>query len=271
MSSTKPTRTGYTFKGWALSQTDANNGTWYYQAGGTCGKNENLTLYAVWDANSYTYNIVYKSSSGNQLGTSTVSKDFGTTNTISPKSFTGYANPSSQSVKWDSTYAKTITFTYTPYKLIVNYRNNYADYCTYQGETVSVSASSSDVLVHTQEFLYDKSYSSALSNVQNSSYLYLSRTGYTPTGYWGTTTTGGKLVDEDTDYSTGQALAQALGKDISSGNITVSVYPQWQINTYTIGYDGNGGYGNMDVQSVNWQETFTLLDNQFSSTPCPFM
>ena len=263
LSSTKPTRTGYTFKGWALSQADANNGTWYYQAGGTCGKNENLTLYAVWDANSYTYNVIYKSSSGNQLGTSTVVHDFGTTNTVSPKSFTGYANPSSQSVKWDSTSAKTITFTYTPYKLTVNYRNNYADYCTYQGESVNVSSTSNNILVHTQEFLYDKSYSSALSNVQNPDYLYLSRTGYTPTGFWGTTTSGGKLVDEDADYSTGQALAQALEKDISSGNVTVDVYPQWQINTYTIEYDSNGGYGSMDVQSINWQETFVLLDNQF--------
>ena len=59
LSSTKPTRSGYTFKGWALTQADANNGTWYYQAGGTCGKNENLTLYAVWEANTLTirYNV----------------------------------------------------------------------------------------------------------------------------------------------------------------------------------------------------------------------
>ena len=122
LSSTKPTRTGYTFKAWALSQADANNGTWYYQAGSTCGRNENLTLYAVWEANSYTYNIVYKSSSGVQLGTGTLSKDYGTTNTVSPKSFTGYTSPSSQSVKWDSTSAKTITFTYTPtsYNVTIN-------------------------------------------------------------------------------------------------------------------------------------------------------
>lgn len=260
LSSAKPTRTGYTFKNWNTNS--GGTGT-SYNAGGSYTSNSAATLYAQWTANSYTYNIVYKSSSGIQLGTSTVSKDYGTTNTISPKSFTGYANPSSQSVKWDSTSAKTITFTYTPYKLTVNYRNNYADYCTYQGESVSVSSTNSDILVHTQDFLYDKSYSSALSNVQNSSYLYLSRTGYTPTGYWGTTTTGGNLVDEDADYSTGQALAQALGKDISSGNVSVNVYPQWQINTYTIGYDGNGGYGSMDIQSVDWQETFVLLDNQF--------
>ena len=198
LSSTKPTRTGYTFKGWALSKADADNGTWYYQAGGTCGKNENLALYATWEE----------------------------------------------------------------HKLTVNYYSNYADYGTYKGESLSVSAST-NVKVHAQDFLYDNSYSSALSNVQNTSYLYLSRTGYTPTGYWGTSTTGGTLIDEDADYSTGQALAQVLGKNLTSGNASVNVYPQWKINTYTIGYDGNGGYGSMEVQSVDWQETFTLLDNQF--------
>ena len=198
LSSTKPTRTGYTFKGWALSKADADNGTWYYQAGGTCGKNENLALYATWEE----------------------------------------------------------------HKLTVNYYSNYADYGTYKGESLSVSAST-NVKVHAQDFLYDNSYSSALSNVQNTSYLYLSRTGYTPTGYWGTSTTGGTLIDEDADYSTGQALAQVFGKSLATGNVSVNVYPQWQINTYTIGYDGNGGYGGMEVQSVDWQETFTLLDNQF--------
>lgn len=62
LSSTKPTRTGYSFQGWALTQADANNNKWYYQPGGTCGKNENLTLYAVWKANTYT--VVYNANGG---------------------------------------------------------------------------------------------------------------------------------------------------------------------------------------------------------------
>lgn len=54
----QPTRTGYTFKGWALT----NGGSVYYQPGGTCGKNQNLTLYAVWEANTYT--ITYNANGG---------------------------------------------------------------------------------------------------------------------------------------------------------------------------------------------------------------
>ena len=71
-------------------------------------------IYASASLNSYTYNIVYKSSNGTTLGSSTATYKYGTTNTISPKAFSGYTSPSSQSVKWDSTSAKTITFTYTP-------------------------------------------------------------------------------------------------------------------------------------------------------------
>ncbi len=72
------------------------------------------TIYATATVNSYTYNVVYKSSNGTALGTSTATYKYGTTNTITAPAKSGYTTPSSQSVKWDSTSAKTITFTYTP-------------------------------------------------------------------------------------------------------------------------------------------------------------
>ena len=71
-------------------------------------------IYATASANSYTYNIVYKSSNGTNLGSSTATYKYGTTNTITAPAKSGYDTPGSQSVKWDSTSAKTITFTYTP-------------------------------------------------------------------------------------------------------------------------------------------------------------
>ena len=58
LSATKPTRTGYTFKGWSLTK----DGSVYYQPGGTCGKNEKLTLYAVWEI--ITYTISYNANEG---------------------------------------------------------------------------------------------------------------------------------------------------------------------------------------------------------------
>lgn len=58
LQSGKPTRTGYTFKGWALTAT----GSVYYTSGSTCGQNKNLTLYAVWQANTYT--VSYNANGG---------------------------------------------------------------------------------------------------------------------------------------------------------------------------------------------------------------
>lgn len=71
-------------------------------------------IYAAATPNSYTYNVKYVSSNGTNLGSTTVTKKFNTTNTITAPAKDGYTTPASQSVKWDSTSAKTITFTYTP-------------------------------------------------------------------------------------------------------------------------------------------------------------
>ena len=76
----------------------------------------NVTSSNIWataSANSYTYTIKYKSTNGTELGSSSATYKFGTTNTISAPAKTGYNTPSSQSVKWDST-SKTITFSYSP-------------------------------------------------------------------------------------------------------------------------------------------------------------
>lgn len=78
------------------------------------------SIYASATPNSYTYNIVYKSSNGTALGSTTATYKYGTTNTISAPAKTGYNTPGSQSVAWDSTSAKTITFVYTP-KSVSNY------------------------------------------------------------------------------------------------------------------------------------------------------
>lgn len=46
LSSTKPTRTGYTFKGWCMSPEGVGT---MYNAGGTFTQNASLTLFAIWD------------------------------------------------------------------------------------------------------------------------------------------------------------------------------------------------------------------------------
>ena len=49
LSTQKPTKTNYTFKGWATSSTAAAAGTVTYTAGGSYTTNSGVTLYAVWE------------------------------------------------------------------------------------------------------------------------------------------------------------------------------------------------------------------------------
>ena len=97
--------------GYSLS---SKGGTSYTVTGNITSSN----IYATASPNSYSYNVVYKSSNGTDLGETTVTNKFGTTNTISAPAKSGYTTPDSQIVKWDAT-SKTITFTYKP--ISVNY------------------------------------------------------------------------------------------------------------------------------------------------------
>ena len=77
LSSTKPTRTGYTFKGWSPSST-ATSAT--YAAGGNYTANAAATLYAVWKANTYT---VSYNANGGTGAPANQTKTYGETLTLS--------------------------------------------------------------------------------------------------------------------------------------------------------------------------------------------
>ena len=70
LSTTKPTRTGYTFKGWSKSST----GSVAFASGASYTTNASDTLYAVWEANTYTVNLDANGGSG---GTASVIKTYG--------------------------------------------------------------------------------------------------------------------------------------------------------------------------------------------------
>lgn len=76
LSSTKPTRTGYTFQGWATSA----SGSVAYAAGAAYTANASVTLYAIWKANTYT---VSYNANGGTGAPSSQTKTHGTTLTLS--------------------------------------------------------------------------------------------------------------------------------------------------------------------------------------------
>lgn len=275
LSSTKPTRTGYTFLGWSTSST-ATTAT--YTAGGSYTANSSATLYAVWSENKLTVNYYsnYATSAfddalntvGSDKNVKVWTYDFYYDDDYSTYGLANYSSPNGSvymtrtgytgTGKWGtSTSGGTLIDEDAGYStgqalaqalgknlssgnasvniyaqweeniLTVSYYSNYADYGTYKGEALDVSADT-NVFITTQEFLYDNSYSNGLADIQNIDYLYLTRVGYAPTGYWGTSIDGGALVGEKTSFDSGQALAEAVGKSLESGNATVNLYVQWK-------------------------------------------
>lgn len=142
--------------------------------------------------------------------------------------------------------------------ITINYYSNGADYCTFEGKQVSVG---SNTKVASDTFYYETTDSNGLANVQNSSYLYLSRTGYSATGNWGTSTSGGTLIGEN-DSQSGKTLANKLGVDVSSGSGSKNLYAQWVPNTYTVTFDANGG-------SVDITEIDATYDSAYGTLPTP--
>lgn len=73
LSSTKPTRTGYTFKGWGTSASDTSVD---YAPGASYTANKSITLYAIWSP--YTYAVTYNANGGTGAP-SNQTKKYGTT------------------------------------------------------------------------------------------------------------------------------------------------------------------------------------------------
>lgn len=88
LSSTIPTRTGYTFAGWNTNS--AGTGT-NYSAGGTYSANAAVTLYAKWTLNSY--NLYFYPDGGTWGGNSsnqTISMEYGATKSMTIPTKTGH-------------------------------------------------------------------------------------------------------------------------------------------------------------------------------------
>lgn len=77
LSTTKPTRTGYSFLGWSISSTATST---TYSAGGSYTTNSAATLYAVWKANTYT---VSYNANGGTGAPANQTKTYGKTLTLS--------------------------------------------------------------------------------------------------------------------------------------------------------------------------------------------
>lgn len=280
LSSTKPTKSGYTFVGWGTS---SNDGSSNYSPGGSYTENSNITLYAIWKKE---ITLSYGANGGTGAPSSYTATIYNaehsykftlssTTPTRTGYTFLGWSKSSTATSssyspgdtiilsESDTLYAvwKVNTFT-------VNYYSNYADYCELD---VAVSTST-NVKVHSQVFNYSTAYDNGLSDyTSEGGAVHMTRTGHTGTGIWNTSADGtGTSVDESTSFESGQKVAEAFGKSIKTGDASVNVYAQWQINTYTVSYNANGGSGAPSKQTKTYGQTLTLSTTKPTRTNYTF-
>ena len=236
LSTTVPTRTGYTFQGWATSA----SGAVAYQKGGSYTENANVTLYAVWKINSYT--VTYNANGGSGAPGSQT-KTHGTALTLSTTvptrtgyTFQGWATSASGAVA----YQKGGSYTADA---------NVTLYAVWKANIYAVSYSSNGGTG--APFGQTKTHDTALTL----STTVPTRPGYTFQG-WATSANG------EVRYQPGDRYT-------ANGNVTL--YAVWKVNTYTVGYNANGGSGAPAAQTEAQGTALTLSSIQPTRVGYTFM
>ena len=239
LSSTKPTRTGYTFSKW---NTKADGTGTNYNSGAKYTGNANLTLYAIWTP--ITYTVTYNANGGSGApGNQT--KTYGVNLTLSSTkpTRTGYTF-----VKWNTKADGTGT----------NY-NSGAKYTSNANLTLYAVWTPIKYTVK-----YDANGGSGAPGNQTKTYgvnLTLSSTKPTRTGYtfskWNT-----KADGTGTNYNRG-------AKYTSNANLTL--YAVWTPITYTVTYHANGGSGAPGNQTKNHGVDLTLSSTKPTRTGHTFV
>jgi len=234
VSSTVPTRTGYTFSSW---NTSANGSGTQYASGATFTMPSSaVTLYAQWTINSRS--VIYDANGGSGAP-STASANYGTTVNISSTrpTRTGYtfdswntaANGSGTAYSWNGT-------AFSPSSLTVPDANVtlYAQW-TIISYTVSYDANGGSGAPSSQTSNYNTSITVSATVPTRSGYTF---------GGWNTAANG-----------SGTSAASSASYTVTSN---VTLYAQWTINSYTVSYDANGGSGAPTSSSVNFGSTVTI-------------
>ncbi|MFR5030345.1 MAG: InlB B-repeat-containing protein [Blautia hansenii] len=119
---------------------------------------------------------------------------------------------------WWYTWDVTLYAQWKPNVLTIDYYSNGG---VWTGMNSENSVAGKNQYITSYDYYYDK-----VDSHWNYSSLGLTKEGHDNTGYWGTTTTGGKLVHED-DPLTGKQMAEKYGLDLSTGSKNLLVYAQW--------------------------------------------
>ncbi|MFM8978450.1 MAG: beta strand repeat-containing protein, partial [Bacteroidota bacterium] len=243
LSSTQPTRAGYTFTWW---NTASNGSGVAYSSGATYAGNAIQILYAQWSPNAYTVTYNGNSNTGGSVpsnGTATYNSTFTVAANSGSLVRTGYTFAGWNTLANGSgtTYpAGTGSFTFvdTATKTLYAQWNINSYTVTYNANSAT---SGSVPTAQTQN------YNTSVAVPANTGSL--ARTGYT-FGGWNTAADG-----SETNYTAG------------SGSFTLTadttLYAKWTPNTYTVTYNGNSNTGGSVPSNgtATYNSTFTVAAN----------
>ena len=241
LSSSVPTRTGYTFLGWALTD-DATAAI--YSAGSSFAPTDDVTLYAVWQRNTYTVSFDANGGAGAPAaqtkthGTGLVLSS--TEPTRSGYSFAGWAVTSTATA---AAYAPGATYTVDA--------------------NVTLYAVWAEVLL-SYTVTYDANGGSGAPDAQTKTHgtdLTLSSAVPTRTGY---TFLGWAL------FASATAPIYASGGTYAT-NANVTLYAVWQITTYTVTFQANGGSDAPAAQTKRYGSALTLTNAEPVKTGFNFL
>lgn len=243
LSSTRPTKAGYQFAGWAESPDAA---TAQYQPGSSYTKDEDITLYAVWKAN--TYSIRFYANDGTQASVTQSSLKYDAAYTLRANTFqrTGY-----EFLGWAKTANGQVIYTDQAEIQNLTQTNNatVALYAQWQANRYQVrfDLNGGSGTVNPISAEYGKTYSLPSAAP--------ARAGYTLSG-WNTKADG---------KGTGYALDAQISNLTAEDGGSVTLYAVWKANTYSIRYYANDGTQSSVIQpDLNYGAQYALRANSFT-------
>ncbi len=244
LSSTKPTRPGYTFRGWSTSSTAT---TASYSAGGSYSlpnSSTSITLYAVWAPT--TYNITFNPNGG------TANSSTGTTYRSYNAKASSYISGASYTVITSLPSATRTGYTFNGWKPSGTV-GSWSSSSTYSsGTSLSGKYGSVTLVAQWSATSYTISYNANGGSVSSSSatyYITTSLTLLTPTrtGY---TFNGWKPSSSSGSWSSGTTYSVSRGTG-NYGNVTLVA--QWTIKSfYVTVIKGNYGVSDITKPATSW-------------------
>ena len=281
LSSTTPTRSGYTFKGWGTSSTST---TASYQPGGKYTSNSGATLYAIWQADAPTTYTVSYNANGGSGAPSSQTKTHGVTLTLSSTTPTrsGYTfkgwgtSSSSTSASYSAGGSYTNNASITLYAVwACNHSSTttvWVTGCDWEKECTNCGTVTSTGTTHGPYNYGDWTYYSTSQHRRSKSCNYGDYSTYEYGSHSTTTQYEAYSSTQHKYYSYCATCASTIGSvsyeahdftSTTSGGKTISVcndcgFTKETVQTYTVSYNANGGSGAPSSQTKTYGVTLTL-------------